>query len=546
MNSATTGFLSSCLSACRLPAIVWQRHGLRPREVAVFLMAGLAMGLLYYASQGLTWKLLAAAAWLAATAGLITWVGRERFPEFFLMCIFFFPKKTVAEDHWGNILRDWFGSPSPIVLSYFDVVLLPTLVLAGLWLYRGLPAIRPAHNYVMATVAFALFAAVGAASYLLAGNSLPTHYAPIVVLGSIGPGACYLVLKMERGAGDRIDEIFSRYAKWVVVLLFAEYLFASWSALPNIVRGLSMDWRGGFRSVWLGYSVLVAFFAMLGFWHAVRDYLRSGRRFDLAVAFMGLALILSSFERAALVASVFFFGLALAGDFQRRRYGRYMLLLVACAVAITTVEYFNLHNKRYQSVTAGDCVNHSNRNTSRASDPWMWSLAKIKGCNALSASSMPERIALQLRAADVFLDAPLGGYGNFSYFMTSVSPIPPAFGGLASIDGRIQDRYENILQGRKQSNPHNIFAEILAEMGVGVLAFVYLALLAPIILAAEAWRAAPELREGLLAPLTVLLALHVYYLFQATPTYHFLFVFAALAVVRAAAPKAVDDEGQWP
>lgn len=504
---------------------VVRRHGPHLAELAVLALAVATMGSLYFLPMAMFSVWVVVLFWTATVAVILRWVGKTRFPELFFLCLFFFPKKTVAADWWGGLLNEYFGPSSPVVLSFYDTILVPTLVVTGLWIYRGVPAAVLGKRYALAAGTFTLFACAGAVRYMLSDVGVPLTYAPVVAASSIGTGACYLLAKVLADRPAVVEDIFARYAKWLVVLLFAEYAVASSGLEPAALLRFSLDYRGAFRSGLLGYGVYVSFFGMLGFSMAVRDYLAHRRGIDLLVVTMGLVLVFATYERAALFASSFFVLLVVFVNSRHRWYG---LLILALVTALVVVETSNHWNHRYTAV--GEAESSGSSIGEAKSSGSSLSIQRAKGGSFLNTSSLVERFALQLRAVDVFLDTPLTGYGTNSYFMTSVSGVAPRFGEVTT--GGLRHYYENVVQGKKQSIPHNILVQVLAETGIGVLPFLGFALVFPLLMALRCRPKNSGQRESLVAAVTFLLMLHAYFTFQSTPSYYFIFVVAASSVCR--------------
>lgn len=423
------------------------------------------------------------------------------------------------------MLADYFGTQSSVVFSFYDYVLLPTLVMCGLWLYRSRPVKLRGEFFAIAVLFFSIFACAGAINYLLSIDKFSGEYVPIVFAGSMGTGACYLVIKVLGETPLAFIKIFSRYAKILVFILFLEYVISVVEFIPIILVKHSMDYRGGFRSIGLGYSVYVAFFSLLGASIAVKDYLIKGHMVDLLIAFMAVVLVLSSFERSAIFAMCIFLTLAATFVIFYGNCRRYGILLLVMSLSFAFMECASNFNKQLKGVTEEFVLITEDGVESSGMLP---SILKVKGGSFSSTRSLEERLALQLRAIDVYIHAPVVGYGINSLFMTSVSLIPPKM--YEFVRGELAIFYDRIIRGEKQSNAHNIPIQLVAETGLGALAFLYFAVIFPFSRLLVMKKNRIITKDSIYSSL-ILLALLFFYTFQASPTYYYIFVITAAMIV---------------
>lgn len=505
-------------------------------QLIVFVLCALCMISLYFMKAGAFSCLFVFGMWLALLFGVLKFVKCEGFLNFFLICFFFFPKKTIAENRWGGLLADYFGSPSPVVLSFYDVVLMPTLIMAGLWLYRRQSAMLLGKNYAYAAIIYCGLAIVGAFNYIAAGVSFPQNYAPLVLGSSIATAAFYLLLKVLAHSYANSQYLLRLYSKLLVLFLFIEYFVAVQGIVPDAIANYMMDYRGGFRSSLLGYSVFVGYFALLALFFAGVDYLKRGKWKDLLVVFMSFALIVSSFERSIILAAVIFATLLSLNAIVFKRYYRYILLLAFLFASLFYIEIQNGFNTRLIALTQnGNAVNEvvtpaATKSTLRghlAKSTYL-KVAEVKGGEFTSVESIWVRFALNLRAIDVFLSAPVAGYGVSSFFITSTSAIQSKFD--LEKNTKLSNRYLNVLDREGQANSHNILFEQLAGTGLGVIPFFYMTFIYCFFELIRRLRVEAFDQENRIGAFMMLLSLYFFYQFQAVPQTYFVFVFMATMI----------------
>ena len=480
--------------------------------LAIVLMASI-----YVLPDGRLIRLWLMLAWVGFMAAVIKLIGKRGFPALFLFCFFLFPKKTIDSAWWGGFLATTFGGQRGLVFSFFDYVLLPSLAVAGLLLYRKASVQRPLRSFAKPVLLFLAFAVTGTLTYAafsyLSVRGFTFTYLPLIVLGTVGAMACYVVLKLPTSQIPSLFTMAVGYSRWAIMLLAFELTLLKLHVTPTILILQSYDLRGGFRSLWLGYTVYVAFFCMLGFFFVMGNYLLKRRLTDALLAAAAMIILLTTYERAALLATLIFLAVAVTLNAQRVRH-----TIRLSFAALLFVVFSSALGKN----PLGNVVNE-------------WST--VKGVEFLSTESIVDRFALQLRAVDVFLYQPVTGFGVFSFQKVGSTEIPPFFG--ESFGGRLSQGYHarKAATDELTTNPHNIFFQMLADTGLGVIPFLFFSALLPLRKIIRRRRSRLTRTPQLAISLATLVALIGYYMLQAIPLYLFVFVLVYVMSIPAAPPQ---------
>ena len=458
--------------------------------------------------------------------GLISKPEMSIYAFMFLWC--FFPKKGIPPDSVLGWLKDAINMPPIAESSLFSMLEITILlaIIVRLVVKREAFKIKQLRrfNILLFVMIFSTFL-LSLKLYYTPDISLVTE--PLrrlfglihIVAGLIFFSGCMVFIKTHK----QVERIFAFFVLSLVLLATENLLFNYFKLLPQL-HYWAINSRGRFVSIiftsdnTVGVCTIIAFCCLFYFIFSRRYY-----KLFFLMPFLILPL-LNAYDRAPLVgllsALLFFLYMVLQNS-------KYKLLIITFGSVFLIVILSGFGESLIDKIVSF--------------------LSGEVRVNYLSPDSVFSRMGAWLRCIDVFIYSfPFGvGPGVVFYYMGS-SDIPSYF-VLSGVDFRTIDYYDNLRFGVHVTSSHNLFLQYIAEYGllgvITIISFICLVLSRFLSFKERAKMICQKNYDFFLAQVccySVFFGLAVFYFFQNTPEFYFLFLLFLYLIFLI--PKFVDEE----